>query len=372
MLVRHSLLLLLACFLLWATESSGAEQPKPLVRTLVVQAKDIVPVEDFVGKTTGSLSVQIRAQVGGILRKRNFQEGDHVKKGDVLFEIAPEVYQTNYDRAKAKTNQALAVYENAQREWTRAQTLYSKNAVSQKTRDQAYSALNSARADYEAAQASQRDAKIQLSYAYVTAPVSGYTSKEYQTEGNLITTTGDSSLLTELVQMDPIYVEFSLPNTDLLELRQLVTRGFATWGDKPKAMIRFADGSEYEHPGEINFFDHKVDPVTSVVRARASFPNPEGLILPGQFVRIAISGPVLTKAIAIPRSSILETQQGPMVIVVDAQNKASSRKITLLLNMDENAIVEKGLTPGEKIVTEGINKIRDGQTVQEIQTERNL
>ncbi|MBQ7609039.1 MAG: efflux RND transporter periplasmic adaptor subunit [Desulfovibrionaceae bacterium] len=364
---RNCLFLLLGFFLLWATESYGAQLPKPLVRTMVVQSHDIVPVVDFVGKTTGSLSVQIRAQVGGILRKRNFQEGDHVKKGDVLFEIAPEVYQANYDRARAKTNQALAVYDNAQREWNRVQTLYSKNAVSQKTRDQVFATLNSARADLEAAQASQKDAKIQLGYAYVTAPVAGYTSKEYQTEGNLISTSGDSSLLTELVQMDPIYVEFSLPSTDLLELRQLVTKGFATWGAEPKAMIRFADGSEYEHEGHINFFDHKVDPITSVVRARASFPNAEGLILPGQFVRIAISGPVLTKAIAIPRSSILETQQGPMVIVVDAENKATSRKVSLLLNMDENAIIEKGLKNGERIVIEGIGKIRDGQIVQEIQ-----
>ncbi|MBQ7585021.1 MAG: efflux RND transporter periplasmic adaptor subunit [Desulfovibrionaceae bacterium] len=358
--------LLVVGLILAQLEISWAEEaPKALVKTMTVEAKDLVPVVDFVGKTTGSLSVQIRAQVGGILRKRNFREGDYVKKGDVLFEIAPETYKASYDRARAKREQAEAVYENAKREWSRAQNLYSKNAISQKDRDRTQAQINSAKADLDATLASEKDAKIQLEYAYVTAPVSGYTSKEYQTEGNLISTSGDSSLLTELTQMDPIYVEFSMSNTDLLKLRQLVDRGFATWGDKPEAKILFADGSLYEHVGEINFFDHKVDPVTSVVKARASFPNPEGLVLPGQFVRIAISGPSLTKALAVPRSSILHTQQGPMVMVVDKDNKVSSRNVTILLNMDDDAILEKGLKPGEKIVIEGIGKIRDGQTIQE-------
>ena len=161
-------------------------------------------------------------------------------------------------------------------------------------------------------------------------------------------------------------MEYSLPNTDLLRLRELVTRGFATWGEKPKANIHFADGSHYEHEGEINFFDNKVDPITSVIKSRASFPNPDGVVLPGQFVRIAISGPVLTKAIAIPRSSILETSQGAMVLVVDKENKVASRKIKILLNMDENAIVEDGLKSGERIVTEGIGKLKDGQLIQEM------
>lgn len=339
----------------------------PLVRTMTVEAKDIAPVPSYVGLTTGSLSVQIRAQVGGILQKRNFKEGDFVKKGDVLFEIAPDVYKANVDKAKAKTRQALAIYDNAKREWARVQTLYSQNAVSQRERDRVLSNVNSAKADYEAAEAAQKDAQIQLDYAYVTAPVAGFTSKEYQTEGNLIATSGESSLLTEIVQMDPIYVEFSLPNTDLLRFQRLVVRGLAAWGDKPETKIHFADGTEYDKIGQINFFDNKVDPVTSVIKARASFPNPDGLVLPGQFVRILIKGPLLTKAIAVPRSSILHTQQGAMVMVVDGENKVSSRKIVILLNLEENAIVESGLKAGERIVTEGIGKIRDGQVVQEIQ-----
>ncbi|MCR4665898.1 MAG: efflux RND transporter periplasmic adaptor subunit [Desulfovibrio sp.] len=345
-------------------ETTDAAVVTPLVRTMTVEAKDIAPNADYVGLTTGSLSVQIRAQVGGILQKRNFKEGDYVKKGDILFEIAPDVYKANVEKANARTKQALAVYDNAKREWERIQSLYSKNAVSQRERDRAMSNVNSAKADLEAAEAVKKDANIQLDYAYVKAPVSGFTSKEYQTEGNLITISGDSSLLTEIVQMDPIYVEFSLPNTDLLHFRRLVLQGFASWGKKPATRIRFADGTEYDKTGMINFIDNKVDPVTSVIQARASFPNPDGLVLPGQFVRIVVEGPLLPKAIAIPRSSILQTQQGPMVMVVDGENKVSSRKIVVLLNMGENTVVESGLKVGEEIVTEGIGKIKDGQTVQ--------
>ncbi|MBO4334551.1 MAG: efflux RND transporter periplasmic adaptor subunit [Desulfovibrio sp.] len=362
--MAKSLLLFVLCFLV-VTPSQAGDAPVALVRTMTVETKDIAPIADFVGKTAGSLSVQVRAQVEGILRKRNYREGDMVKKGDVLFEIAPEIYKANFDQAKAKTEQCRAEYENARLELNRVMNLFKQNAVSQKTRDQAVSSANSTKANLEAAEANQEDAKIKLDYAYVTAPVTGYTSKEYQTEGNLISTAGDASLLTEIVQLDPIYVDFSLPHMTLLKMQSLVTRGFANWTDKPKTKIRFADDSVYEHEGEINFFDHKVDPVTSVVRARASFPNPEGLVLPGQFVRIAIKGPVLSKAIIIPKSSILQTQQGTMVMVVDKENKVMSREVKVLMNIDDNAVLEKGLKAGERIVIEGIGKIRDGQTVRE-------
>ena len=363
--MAKSFILFLCCFLVIATVSQAGDAPVALVRTMTVEAKDITPVVDFVGKTSGSLSVQIRAQVGGILRKRKFVEGDMVKKDDVLFEIAPEEYKASFDQAKAKTAQCRAEYENARLELNRVMNLFKQNAISTKERDKAVSNANSTKASLEAAEASQEDAKIKLDYAYVKAPVTGYTSKEYQTEGNLISTSGDSSLLTEIVQLDPIYVEFSLPHMSLLQMQSLVSRGFATWTEKPQTKIRFADDSEYSHAGEINFFDHKVDPVTSVVRARSSFPNPDGLVLPGQFVRIAVTGPVLSKAIVIPKASILQTQKGPMVMVVDAENKVMSRDVKVLMNIDDNAILEKGLKPGERIVIEGIGKIRDGQTVRE-------
>lgn len=349
-----------------ATSAAGDEMPPAMVKTLTVQPRDIVPVYEYVGKTVGSLEVELRAQVGGILKKRNYREGDLVKKGDILFEIEPETYKANRDRAEAKKEQAAAVLENARRDWNRVQTLFAQNAVSQKDRDNSLARLNSASADHDAAIAAAREANIQLEYAYVKAPITGYASKERQTEGNLVSTAGEASILTELVCTDPVFVEFSLPNMDILNLRRLVDRGFATWGEKPEARVRFADGSQYEKTGELNFIDNKVDPVTSVVKARASFPNPENLLMPGQFVRVAVSGPVLTKALCVPRGAVIQTQQGSMVMVVDGNDTVSSRKIKILLARGEEYIVEEGLKAGERIVSEGIGKIRDGQKVQEL------
>ena len=347
--------------------ANAAEQAMPpmLVRTFTVQARDIVPVYDYVGKTVGSLAVLLRAQVGGTLKKRYFKEGDYVEKGQVLFEIDPDTYRAKVDQAKAQVDYTAAQLDNASREWRRVQTLFAQNAVSTRDRDSALTKLNSAKASYEAAQAELTEANIKLDYAFVKAPVSGHTSKERVTEGNVVSTVGDDSILTEINQTDPVFVEFNLPNTDMLKLRQLVTRGFATWGDKPEARIRFADGSTYDHVGELNFVDNKVDPATSVIKARCSFPNPDNLVLPGQFVRVAISGPVLTKAKTIPRAAVLQTQQGTMVMVVTDKGIVQSRPIKILLPHGEDYVLEAGLESGEKIVTEGVGKIRDGQAVHE-------
>lgn len=347
--------------------ANAAEQAMPpmLVRTFTVQARDVVPVFDYIGKTSGSLAVLLRAQVEGTLKKRYFKEGDYVQKGQVLFEIAPETYKAKADQAKAQVDYTEAVLDNASREWVRVKALFAQNAVSTRDRDSAHAKLNSAKASYEAAKAELTEANIKLDYAFVKAPVSGHASKERVTEGNVVSTVGDDSILTEINQTDPVFVEFSLPNTDMLKLRQLVTRGFATWGDKPEARIRFADGSTYDHVGELNFVDNKVDPVTSVIRARCSFPNPDNLVLPGQFVRVAISGPVLTNAKTIPRAAVLQTQKGTMVMVVTDKGTVQSRPVKILLPHGEDYVLEEGLEAGEKIVTEGVGKIRDGQAVRE-------
>lgn len=370
-LLFHACLLAMVCMASFAATppvvANAAEQAMPpmLVRTFTVQARDVVPVFDYIGKTVGSLAVLLRAQVGGTLKKRYFREGDYVQKGQVLFEIAPETYQAKVDQAKAQVDHTAAMLDNASREWARVQTLFTQNAVSTRDRDSALAKLNSAKAAHEAANAELTEANIKLDYAFVKAPVSGHTSKERVTEGNVVTPEGDTSILTEINQTDPVFVEFSLPNTDILQWRQLVTRGFATWGDKPEARIRFADGSTYDKVGELNFVDNKVDPATSVIKARCAFPNPDNLVLPGQFVRVAISGPVLTNARTIPRAAVLQTQQGAMVMVVTDKGIVQSRPIRILLPHGEDYVLEEGLEAGEKIVTEGVGKIRDGQAVRE-------
>ena len=354
--------ILFTCFCF--SGANCADTPSPLVKTYIVKRQDIAPEASFVGLTKGSLAVQLRAQVGGILKKRNFNEGQFVNKDDILFEIDPDTYIANRDHAKAKRDQVLARLDNADREWKRVSVLYSKNALSQKDRDNALSNFEAAKADLAAAEAALNEAEIQLGYAYVKAPISGFTSKEVQTEGNLISVTGESSLLTEINQNDPIFVEFSIPNTDLMQFSRLVTSGKAVWGENPEAKIRFADGSLYDNVGTVPFIDSKVDQITSVIRARASFPNTENLVLPGQFVRVDVKGPKLINVLVVPSQALLHTQKGAMLMLIDDKKSVNSRIVKVLLSMGDYSVIEEGINEGDIIVTEGVNKIRDGQIVR--------
>lgn len=351
-------------------QAAQAEMPAPLVQAITLEKRNVPLVGEFVGLTAGSLAVQVRAQVGGILKKRNFTEGDLVKQGQILFEIDPDTYQAALAQAKGKLAQTAAAVDQARREWDRIQSLYAKNAVSQKDRDTAQTAFTAAKADYEAAHATVTEAEIKLSYAYVVAPISGYTTKESWTEGNLISTVGEaSSLLTSINQLDPIFVDFSIPSTEYLRLRRLVSEGKAVSVENAPAHIRFSDGSDYAHAGRVTFLDTRVDINTSVIKARAVFPNPKRVVLPGQFVRVSVGGIELKDALLIPQSAMLQTQKGAIVMVLNDKNEPEVRPIKIGDGLQDYSIgnafvVEEGLSPGERVISEGINKIRPGQSVR--------
>ena len=361
LVVTASLFLVSGCK---SDQHTAAQAPPPLVHALTLERKDVEMAGDYVGQTSGSLSVQVRAQVGGILKKRNYIEGDFVKQGQVLFEIDPDTYRAALEQAKGKEAQAAAALDRAKREWDRIQPLYVKNAVSQRDRDQAETAYNGAKADFEAARASVTEAQIKLGYAYVVAPISGYTSKESWTEGNLITTGGEAGLLTEVNQLDPIFVDFSIASTEYQRIRQLVAEGKAVESTPMTATLRFADGGAFDHAGEITFVDTKVDVSTSVVRARAVFPNPDKVILPGLFVRITAKGITLKNALLIPQTAMIQTQQGSIVVVLDDKGLPQNRLVKLGQGVGNFFVVEDGLKPGERIIVEGVNKIRPGQPVR--------
>lgn len=341
-----------------------AEMPPPLVKVTTVQAADIPLTGNFVGQAVGSLAVQVRAQVGGILKKRNYKEGDYVRQGQVLFEIDPDTYQAALEQAKAKQSQAAAALDRAKREWDRIQPLYAKNAVSQRDRDTAQTAYNGAKADYDAAQAQVTEAQIKLGYAYVVAPISGYTSKESWTEGNLITTSGGEGLLTEINQLDPIFIDFSVPSTEYQHMRQMYAEGRVRYDTIFSADIIFADGTRFPHKGEVTFIDTRVDVNTSVLKARAVFPNPDRIVLPGQFVRLDVHGAWLVNAMRIPQTALLQTQQGSLVITLDEKDLPQYRTVTISQGLNNDFIIESGLTPGERIISAGVNKIRPGQPVR--------
>ncbi len=339
-------------------KKEAAALPPPLVGVMAVEARDVPITLTYVGQTEGSRAVEVRAQVSGILMKRAYKEGQYVKQGDLLFEIEPDTYKAAVQQAQGVMAQAQAKFTQARQD--RVRPLYARNAVSQKDRDDAQASFNSAKADLDAAKAALNEAEIKLGYAYVTAPVSGYASQEYRTVGNLITAgSQDGSLLTVVNQVNPIYANFSVPSPQFMRLRALAVQKRLV-EDGITAQISLADGTVYDKKGTITFIDKQVNPGTSVVASRAEFENPDLFVLPGQFVRVTISGLVLKNAILVPQQAVIQTQKGSMVVVVK-DGKAEMRPVDLGDNYGDSFLLNKGLEPGERIV---IDKAVPGQPVR--------
>ncbi len=332
------------------------EPPPPLVSVMPITKTNMPVYGEFVGQTEGSRAVEVRAQVSGILKKSSYDEGGYVTKGQVLLEIDPEPYQLVLAQAEGTAAQVQAQFIEAEKNWKRISNLYKRNAVSQRERDAAQATYNSAKADLDSANAAADEARVKLGYASVTAPVSGYAGKLNRSVGNLINADSASeNLLTVVNQVDPIYVNYAISSPKYMRMRTLHQEGRLT-SERVYAKIRLADNSTYPVEGEVIFTDKAVNPNTSVVSARASFVNRELFVLPGQFVRITLYGPILQNAILIPQQAVIQTQQGSMVVVVNEKNIAEMRPVELGDNLGNWFLLEKGLNEGERIVFEGNNK----------------
>lgn len=344
-------LLLLLCFSLAACKDEGAQKgqmPAPPVGVFQVEAKDVPWPSEFQAQASGSRSVEVRARVQGIIEKRLYREGEFVKAGQLMFQIERDQYE-------AAVQQAEAQYDSAKREWNRVRPLFAKNAVSQKDRD-------NAKAAYDNAKAALRAAKINLDYCQVVSPVSGYSSKENYTPGNLVS---NNSLLTYVEQTDPMYIDFSIAAPERMRRQQLAAEGRLRFPENNvyKARLRLLDGSMSPVEGVINFIDSRVQPTTGVIKARATFDNSTGSIMPGQYVRIFMEGDVLVDAVLIPQKSLLITQKGSFVLALDENNIVKSVPVTVSETIGDMYLVDSGLKGGEVIISEGLIKARPGQPV---------
>lgn len=342
---------LTACFGDGDGGGKGQGAPALPVGIFTVTARDTPWPAEFQARASGSRAVEVRARVQGIIEKRLYEEGSFVKAGQLLFQIERDQYE-------AQVQQAEAQLDSAAREWKRVRPLYEKNAVSQKERD-------NARAAYDSARAELRQARINLDYCQVVAPVSGYSSKENYTEGNLVS---QNSLLTQVNQTDPMNIDFSIAAPNHMRRHQLALAGRLRRPDNNAytARLRLLDGSMYEGSGEVNFIDSQVQPDTGVIKARASFANGKNEIMPGQYVRIYMDGDVLTDAILIPQSAVMVTQKGTFVMVVGEGNIVSPRAVTVSDSIGDSYLVDEGLKDGERIVSSGLLKARPGSKVSEL------
>ncbi|ERS83103.1 MULTISPECIES: efflux RND transporter periplasmic adaptor subunit [Marinobacter] len=335
----------------------------PPAAVVVQQATlaDVTVRQDYAGRARGAREVEVRARISGILEQRLYEEGQMVREGDALFRIDRKPAAAALQRARAQRQVAEADVQQAEREWNRISSLFERNAVSERDRDSAQSALELARANLAVANAGVAQAELDLGYTDVTAPISGVTSLEDFPEGSLIDT---GTLLTTIVQLDPVHVRFALPENDA-NIRRAAREGMVRTDQEQNVSARLvlADGSEYDLDGRIDFTASTLDPRTGTVSARAVFPNPEQVIVPGQFVRVRVELQSFDDVITVPERAVTQGQNGPVVYVVDDDSKARVREVELGPVSDGRQILLSGLDEGDRYIVSGLVNLRDGAAV---------
>ena len=301
----------------------------------------------------------MRARVSGVVIERAYREGQPVTAGDMLFRIEPDTYQAAYEQAAAQVAIQRATIAEARSDYDRAKALVEEGGVSRRDFDQAEAEFAQASAGLAAAEAAQKIARLDLNYTEVRAPVSGLASKEAVTVGNLVNGASGAGgdLLTTVVQADPAYVEFSIAEQEHLRLRTLALR---QTGDLP---VRIVSGSLCDVTGKVDFSDTFVNTATGTVRARAVFPNPDGCMVSGQFLSIETNGLFLPDVLAVPKAAVLFAQAGPMVWIVGDDNKVTPRPVQIQESWQESWILQSGVHSGERVIVEGLLKVRAGVEV---------
>src|SRR4051812_14646394 len=342
----------------------GMGMPPPEVSVATVQARSLPLVFEYPGQTAGSREVEVRSRVPGIILKRNFTEGAPVKEGQSLYTIDPAAFEAAAARAEADVNAAQARYEQAKRNAARLKPLYAEKAVSQKENDDAVSAEEIGAADVKAAKARLTEAKLSLSYTKVEAPVSGVASRSMRSEGSLVG--GPETLLTTVMQVDPIWVNFGIPDNEQAQFSREVAAGRIAMPQDGafEVALRLADGSVYDQAGKLNFSDVRVSPTTGTREARAELPNPGGRLRPGEFVRVILKGATRPNAVTVPQRAVLEGPQGKFVYVVDEKNTAQPRPIEVGDWAGDAWIVNKGVQPGDRVIVEGLMRLGPGAPVK--------
>ncbi len=351
-----------------ALANPAAATPPP-AQVLVEKTKleDLAFYLEYPGRTAGYREVQVRAQVSGILQQRSYQEGTQVKQGQVLFSIDPRTYQAALARAKGALAQEQARYRQTERDLRRIRELQKKGFASESELDNAISNFEQSKANIEAAKAEVQSKQIDLDYTTVEAPISGITSKEAVSEGSLIVANDpNSSLLTQITQLDPIYVNYAYADREAARLREDVQNGVVRLPEDNQltAEIIFGDGSVYAQKGKVDFTDSLVDKGTGTVSARAIVPNTEQALLPGQFVRIRISGMVRPNSITVPEKALAQGPAGNFVYVVDEQGLAQPRPVDTDMINKGRWVIRSGLKEGERVIVDGLIRVRPKQPVQ--------
>jgi RND family efflux transporter MFP subunit len=346
--------------------AGGMSSEPPEVLVTEVQQKDVPIVREWIGSLDGSVNADIRARVSGYLISRNYKEGSLVHQGDLLFQIDPSVYEAAVEQAKSGVAQAEANQLQAQQTEQREVQLFEQKVESQQSRDNAVQNNTAAKAALKAQQAALKQAELNLEFTQVTAPITGVAGIANPGIGDLVGPS-DSQPLTTVSTLDPIKAYIQISEQDYLKVAQRIVEDRANPTPAPPAEIILADGSLYPQQGKFSAIDRQVDDQTGTIRLAALFPNPDNILRPGQFVRVRVTVKTVHGALLVPQRAVNELQTSYELAVVGADNKAEIRSVKVGDRIGSLWVVEDGLKPGERVVVEGLQKVRDHEPVKTVE-----
>ena len=346
-------------------QQAGASQQMPPteVGVIVAQPQNVEQSVELSGRTTAFEISEVRPQTSGIILKRLFAEGSYVREGQALYELDSRTNRATFDNAKAALLQQEANLSTLRTKLNRYQQLVSSNAVAKQDYDDLVGQVNVAEAQVAAARAQVKNAEVDLGYSTIRSPISGQTNRSTVTAGALVTANQTEPLVT-IQRLDPIYVDINQSSSELLRLRQQLSKGSLDSSNNTRVKLKLEDGSDYPVEGRLAFSDASVNPDTGTVTIRAVFPNPNHLLLPGMFANAQIVQGVIPNAMLVPQIAVTRTPTGQaMAMIVNDKGVVEARQITTVGIQGQDWIVTEGLKTGEKVIVDGIAKVKAEQKV---------
>ncbi|MFH1340551.1 MAG: efflux RND transporter periplasmic adaptor subunit [Pseudomonadota bacterium] len=349
-----------------ASKKAGSP-PKPEVSVVTLHSQAIAITTELPGRTTASLTAEVRPQVNGIIKTRTFKEGGEVAAGDSLYQIDPASYQASYDSAVAAKQKAEAAIPNAEAKVERYGTLIKQNAVSKQDYDDAVATLAQAKAEVASNKAAVDTARINLAYTNITAPIGGRIDKSSLTPGALVTAS-QTTALTTIRTIDPINVDVTESSTNLLNWRRAVSEGrIKVSGADVSVRLKLDNGTIYDHDGRLEFVESNVSETTGTFALRAVFPNPDRLLLPGMYVRAIIEQGIAQNSFAVPQRGVTRNSKGEATgLFVTADGKVEQRVLTVSQNVGNNWLAT-GIKDGDRVVVEGTQLVKPGDAVTAVE-----
>ncbi|MFC7049789.1 efflux RND transporter periplasmic adaptor subunit [Emcibacter nanhaiensis] len=365
-LCRRLFISVFTVFLLLTALAAQAQMPggtmKPTVVAVRVVEEEVGRQLQRVGRVQAVEKIELKTRVEGFLEKRLFEEGGRVKKGELLYLIERAPYRIMVDKRRAELTGAEASYINASAALKRTRELRKKGVASQASLDNAINEEVNAKVALMQARANMEEAELDLSYTEIRSPIDGQISMSNFSVGNLVKP--DSGTLATVTSVDPIYVTLSVSERNLLEVRR---EGLHDEKKPFFARLQLSDGSIYDHAGEFDFLGTEVSQTTDTITVRATFPNPDGLLLPGQFVHVLVEEREKQKRLLIPQATVQQDRQGYFVLVITDDNQVQQRRIQIAGAQGTNYIVSSGLAREERIILEGLQKVRSGMEVNVVE-----